>query len=279
MGLSKCGLTTAVSTLARAVMRRYTPAQAQLYVVDPNNQQLQVVEGAHLGRYVYEQEPAREMARELAALLETRRPKGTLSQAELAQRRKSWTGPEIFVFVDNEEAVSDWTITNVFDEERAGHPLRPLVQLAAQGADIGLHLIVARRLDNWARAANSLMVGPLAALKVPGIVMNADPTEGIVMGIKGAVQPPGRGTYIDGMQGLTAPVQIAVSEPDDAPPIPVDDGEAGGRHHTGDSGEGSMRRRRAGGWLMRSRRPGASWGCPRRTWPGSPGWRVPRCRG
>ncbi|MGV7254555.1 type VII secretion protein EccCa [Mycobacterium kansasii] len=205
-GNPECGLSMGLATLARAVMRAYTPDRARIYVVDPRTSLLQVVEGAHLGRYTYREQQVREMAKEVAAILEGRLPPEDATQAELAAGGR-WSGPQLFVFVDNEEAVQSMTSENIF-AENGGYPLGPLIPYVDRAKEVGLHMVVARQIGTWGRAMGSPLVGRLLQLKAPGVVMDGDRSEGAIIGtVRASVQPPGRGVYVT--DKLAAPVQIA----------------------------------------------------------------------
>lgn len=52
VGNPECGMTTALATLARSIMRVFTPAEAEIYVVDLTRELANVVVGPHLGTYV-----------------------------------------------------------------------------------------------------------------------------------------------------------------------------------------------------------------------------------
>lgn len=208
-GRPECGLSTGLATLARGVLHAYSPEQAQIYVIDAHNGLLQVVpEGAHLGAYAYRERQIRDVAVEVAAILESRLPAEEATQAELAAGTRRWSGPEIFVFVDREETIQSWDKGGW--QEGTGYPLEPLVPFVDRGREVGLHLVVSRRLAQWGRAALSPLVGRLLQAKVAGVVMDGDRGEGAIIGdTKAAKFPPGRGIYVT--DRLVAPVQIATS--------------------------------------------------------------------
>ncbi len=53
-GRSECGVSNAVAAVAQSIMRCYRPEDAQIFVIDPNNALMRVVQGPHLGRYIGE---------------------------------------------------------------------------------------------------------------------------------------------------------------------------------------------------------------------------------
>lgn len=205
-GRPGCGLSTALATLAESVMRIYTPKQAQIYVIDPFNDLLQVVEGDHLGEYAFNEARIRALADKLGAELDSRKPADDLTQAELAAGTRRWSGPEIFVFVDREEELH--RLDRGGFQLGSGYPLAPLVSLVDRGKEVGLHLIVSRRLKQWQRAVMSPLVGQMLRASTAGVVMDGDRGEGPIIGdTKAADLPSGRGIYVT--DALAAPVQIA----------------------------------------------------------------------
>lgn len=211
-GRPECGLSTALRTVARSLMRVYTPDQARIYVIDPLHNLLRVVEGPHLGDYVFHENRVRALANALSVELEARKPAENLTQAELVELtsgKRLWSGPEIFVLIDREEEVQRWDRGGFTAD--SGYPLAPLVPLIAHGREIGLHFVVARRVTQWQRAVNSPLVGQLWRGAAPGVVMDGDRAEGPIIGeTKAENFEPGRGIYVT--DTLAAPVQIAITE-------------------------------------------------------------------
>ena len=90
------------------------------------------------------------------------------------------------------------------------YPLEPLAPFVDRAKEVGLHLIVGRRIGTWARAASSPLIDRLLRIKAAGVVMSGDRNEGPIIGMQRASRmQPGRGVYVT--EGLTAPVQIATS--------------------------------------------------------------------
>jgi DNA segregation ATPase FtsK/SpoIIIE, S-DNA-T family len=105
----------------------------------------------------------------------------------------------------------------------AGSPLLPLLDLLGLGRELGLHLVLTRRVAGSARAAFEPVVQRLRELGGVGLVMSGDPGEGPLLGNQRAVPlPPGRGFLV---QPRRAPalVQVAYS-----PPPPVETGRPEG---------------------------------------------------
>jgi len=206
-GRRECGLSNALATVAQAVMRVYSPEQAQIYVIDPHNALLRVVEGAHLGEYAYREDQVRGLGHTLAGLLAGRLPDAESSQEELAQAVRHWSGPELFVIIDREETLASW-VTNAFAAD-GGHPLAGLRPFLSRGREVGLHMVMSRVIDQWAGTFSNPLISEMVKAKTPTVIMDGDRNEGaIVGGIKAEAMPPGRGKYVT--DRLTVPVQIAL---------------------------------------------------------------------
>lgn len=206
-GRPECGLSSGLATIAQGVMRVYRPDQAQIFVVDPHNNLLRVVEGEHLGRYVHRQDQVRELGDSLGALFAERMPTSDQTQEELAAGTRRWSGPDIFVLIDREETIATWDSGGFMTG--TGYPLGALTPYIGRGREVGLHLVVSRRIAQWGRTLANPMVGEMVKVKSPAIVMDGDPGEGPIIGdTKARPAEPGRGLYIT--DRVVAPVQVAL---------------------------------------------------------------------
>ncbi len=91
---------------------------------------------------------------------------------EQLRSRSWWTGPEVFVLVDDYDLVA--TTSN--------NPLLPLVDFLSQARDVGLHFYAARRGGGRGRALLDPVLGRTRELGFPGVVMSAPRDEGYLMG-------------------------------------------------------------------------------------------------
>jgi S-DNA-T family DNA segregation ATPase FtsK/SpoIIIE len=108
---------------------------------------------------------------------------------EVTQRqlrdRSWWSGPEMYVFVDDYDLVA----------ESAANPLTGLLDLLPHARDLGLHVVVARRSGGAARAMFDPFLARLRDLGAMGLTMSAGPDDGILLGsVRPTTQPAGRGT-------------------------------------------------------------------------------------
>jgi S-DNA-T family DNA segregation ATPase FtsK/SpoIIIE len=219
IGNPECGVSNSLAAVAQSIMRCYRPEEAQIYVIDPGNSLVKVVQGAHLGRYTggdglesegytYYEDDVRAMTQYIDALLAPRMPRGRAGQEELAQSKRSWTGPEIFVLIDDEQIVSGWSSgANMFRADGKGPATEGLTKYLDRAREVGLHLIVGRRFP-WGPAMSSPVAGRLIAQTAPLVVMDGNRMEGeLIRGVRPGKQPVGRGIYVT--DRLSAPAQIA----------------------------------------------------------------------
>jgi S-DNA-T family DNA segregation ATPase FtsK/SpoIIIE len=138
----------------------------------------------------------------VAGLVEgfTKRQPGADVTPEQLRTRSWWTGPEIYILVDDYDLVTG-----------GQNPLLPLVEFLPQARDIGLQLIIARRAGGASRALMDPVVGRLRELGQPAIVLSAPRDEGTLFGVRPTAQPPGRGTLVSRRYG-SVPVQLVHGE-------------------------------------------------------------------
>lgn len=94
------------------------------------------------------------------------------------------------------------------------NPLSVLHELLPHARDIGLHLIVARRVGGAARALYEPLLQRLRELDSPGLLMSGSREEGPLLGgLRPQSMPAGRGTLVRRRDGNRV-VQTAWSPPE-----------------------------------------------------------------
>ncbi|MEU5842963.1 type VII secretion protein EccCa [Rhodococcus sp. NPDC047139] len=185
-GDSGCGKTTLLRGLCRGLTESGSGAQVRIIIGDYRRTMLGVVGGDHLGGYAPSATVLSAMVRELAGICERRLPGPETTQQQLRDR-SWWTGPEVFVVVDDYDMVAT----------SGQNPLLPLLDYLPQGRDIGLHLIVARRSGGAGRALYEPVLARLRELSSPGLIMSGSRDEGALVGaVRPSPMPPGRGTFV-----------------------------------------------------------------------------------
>lgn len=211
-GRRECGRTTTLATIISEIGRLYAPGassapppapgrpSAQVWLVDPRRQLLTALGSDYVERFAYNLDGVVAMMGELAAALAGREPPPGLSAEELLSR-SWWSGPEIFLIVDDIQQLPPG-----FDS-----PLHKAVPFVNRAADVGLHVIVTRTFGGWSSAGSDPMLRALHQANAPLLVMDADPDEGFIRGkMKGGPLPRGRGLLMAEDTGVF--VQVAATE-------------------------------------------------------------------
>lgn len=211
-GRRECGRTTTLATIMSEIGRLYAPGassapppapgrpSAQVWLVDPRRQLLTALGSDYVERFAYNLDGVVAMMGELAAALAGREPPPGLS-AEVLLSRSWWSGPEIFLIVDDIQQLPPG-----FDS-----PLHKAVPFVNRAADVGLHVIVTRTFGGWSSAGSDPMLRALHQANAPLLVMDADPDEGFIRGkMKGGPLPRGRGLLMAEDTGVF--VQVAATE-------------------------------------------------------------------
>ncbi|MFN6545818.1 type VII secretion protein EccCa [Mycolicibacterium nivoides] len=186
LGDNGCGKSTALRTLCRDLVTANDPSSVQLLIVDFRRTLLGAVESDHLAGYA---PSAGALDVALPRVLETlrnRMPGPEVTQRQLHDR-SWWTGPELYVVVDDYDLVAGG----------GTNPLSPLLHYLPHARDLGLHLVLARRSGGAARAMFDPVLAGVKDLGCMGLMMSANPDDGVLLGSARPVRlPPGRGTLI-----------------------------------------------------------------------------------
>jgi DNA segregation ATPase FtsK/SpoIIIE, S-DNA-T family len=185
LGDTRSGKTAALRTICRELTRTHDAGEAQLVVVDVRRTLLGEVETEHLRGYAMSPSAAETHIAGVARELRTRMPPDTVTQRQLRDR-SWWSGPDVYVVVDDYDLVAGAAV----------NPLTPLLDLVPHAADVGLHVVVARRSGGAARAMFDPLLAALRDHGCLGLVLSANPEEGVLLGsVRPRPLPPGRGTF------------------------------------------------------------------------------------
>ncbi len=198
------GKTNLLRTVARGIVDRATPQQARIVLVDYRRTMLGFLDSEHLIGYGMSAEALTPIINDVQRSMRKRLPGADVTQQQLRDR-SWWTGPDLYVLVDDYDLVAIQGGVN---------PLAPLLEFLAQAKDVGLHLIVTRRTGGASRALYEPVIARLRELSTPGLVMSGNSEEGPLLGnIKPSVLPPGRGTLVGRKAGRQL-VQVAWLPPE-----------------------------------------------------------------
>jgi S-DNA-T family DNA segregation ATPase FtsK/SpoIIIE len=201
-GDAECGKTNLLRLIAQTITARYTPKEAMMVIADYRRGLLGAVDEKYLLGYAPSGQVFTEMVGAMKGALTQRIP-GPDVTADQLRNRSWWSGPDIYVIVDDYDLVAGG----------GTNPLGNLAELLPQARDIGLHLIVMRRAGGASRALYDPVIQRLRELDSPGFLMSGNKEEGALLGnIKPSQQPPGRGTLMRRSDGIQL-VQTAWTEP------------------------------------------------------------------
>ena len=185
-GDSKTGKSTFLRSIMQEITRLYTPDQAKIIAIDMRRSLMSDVPKEYTLRYITNHEAAMKDLRDTAGFLRGRLP-GSDVTAEQIRERSWWSGPEFWVLVDD----YDLAVT------MSGNPIAELIDLLPQASDIGLHVVLTRRMGGAARATFEKVLQMMGDLAVTGILLSGNPSEGaIINGVKPRRAIPGRAQVI-----------------------------------------------------------------------------------
>ncbi|WP_158848869.1 type VII secretion protein EccCa [Saccharothrix deserti] len=201
LGDAESGKTAFLRLLARRIVANRTPAQARVLVIDHRRGLLGAVPDTHLLGYGADTTTTAHLLSEAARAMAGRLP-GPDVTAEQLRSRSWWTGPELFVLVDDYDLVATGM----------DNPLLALLPYLPQGRDIGLHVVLTRRTGGAGRALFETFIARLRDVGSPGLLLSGDKNEGPLLGgLKPEPLPPGRGRLVDRRR---APSLVQVADPD-----------------------------------------------------------------
>jgi DNA segregation ATPase FtsK/SpoIIIE, S-DNA-T family len=186
-GDSDSGKTGFLRMLARRIVDTYQPGQARLILIDHRRGLLGEVGTEHLLGYGTDMATTTHLIAEAARGMADRLP-GPDVTPERMRKRAWWTGPELFILVDDYDLV----VTSVNN-----NPLLLLMEYLPQGRDIGLHVIVTRRTGGASRAMYDPFLSRMRDVGSIGLLLSGTKDEGPLLGgVKAEPLPPGRGRLI-----------------------------------------------------------------------------------
>ncbi|GAA0281536.1 type VII secretion protein EccCa [Cryptosporangium japonicum] len=192
------GKSTFLRCLARSVTEKYTPAEARIIVLDYRRSLLGAISGDHLIGYGTSAAVTTDVVQQVVSVMKSRLPGPDVTPDQL-RNRSWWTGPDLYLLIDDYDLVAS----------AATSPLLPLLEYLAQGRDIGLHVVLTRRIGGASRAMYDPFVGRIRELASPGLMMSGQREEGALFGtLRPQPLPPGRAWLVT-RRGGNQLVQLA----------------------------------------------------------------------
>ncbi|GAB3413868.1 type VII secretion protein EccC [Flindersiella endophytica] len=202
LGDTESGKSSFLRTIAGRIVENYTSEQARIVMVDYRHSLLGTVTGDHLIGYGTNPAIATSVIEQVAGAIAARLPGADITPEQL-RNRSWWTGPDVYVLVDDYDMVATGK----------DHPMMPLYPYLAQAAEIGLHLIVTRRSGGAGRGLFEPFLARLREVGTPGLMLSGDREEGPLLGgLRARILPAGRGFLID-RRGTVQLVQLTWRPP------------------------------------------------------------------
>ncbi|MGR3867169.1 type VII secretion protein EccCa [Streptomyces graminifolii] len=187
-GDGETGKTNALRLAIRAITTRYRPEEARILLADPGRGLLKDVPDEYRVGYVVDGDALGKLADSAAVSVAKRQP-GTDVSPEQLEKRDWWSGPLLFVLVDDYDLFSGAPGTP--------SPMLPLVPLLAQGAHIGLHMVVARSTSGAMRSVMDPLIRRMWELGNPALLFSYPKEEGKFIGeAKPRTLPAGRAQLV-----------------------------------------------------------------------------------
>lgn len=189
IGDAETGKTNLLSLICRAVVDRYTPDQGRMMLVDFRRTLAAGVPESHRLGYAVATDKLRQMIEGVARAMRERVPGPDITPERLS-KRDWWTGPQLFLVVDDFEMVSGGPMSGP-------SPFAPLLEFLAQGSELGLHLVVARSANGASRGVSDPLLRQLLEVNTPALMLSCPPSEGMFLpGVKPRAMVTGRGLYV-----------------------------------------------------------------------------------
>ena len=183
-GDARAGKTEFLRVFTRNLAGRRSPWTTRILLVDYRGGLLDAVPTEHLAGYADGPEAAAAYAEQVWERLRHRVPADGTPPRDAV--RAGGPDPELYVVVDDYDGLAG-----------TANPLAPLADLVPYGRDVGLHLVLARRVTSAARVAGTdRLAGVLARGAAASLVLSGDPGEGVLAGVPAVPRPPGRGVLL-----------------------------------------------------------------------------------
>ncbi|WP_028649448.1 type VII secretion protein EccC [Nocardiopsis sp. CNT312] len=200
VGDTETGKTTLIRHITNAIRQHYGPGTARVVLADQRRRLYDAVPKEMQLGYAVSPDSLKEMVVAAAQAMKARMP-GPEIAPERIRKRDWWTGPELFLVIDDFEMVSG----------SGPSPLAPLMPMLAQGAEIGMHVILVHAAGGFNRAASDPAIRSLIDFNTPSIMLSCPPSEGMLFGnIRARRMPPGRALWISRRDPVE--VQLAIAE-------------------------------------------------------------------
>ncbi|PKV76813.1 S-DNA-T family DNA segregation ATPase FtsK/SpoIIIE [Nocardia fluminea] len=201
IGDSGSGKTKLLHSIIQGIVASNKPDQARFIVGDYRRSLLGLIPEGYLAGYGSSAPQLTANMNDLAEYVRERNP-GSDVTAQQLRDRSWWSGPELYVIIDDYDLVS----------ASMANPLLALVELLPRARDLGFHLITARRSGGAGRATkDDAILARMRDVGAAGLILSCRQEEGVIMGdTEPFPMPPGRCTYVT--RSTAGRIQLAVPD-------------------------------------------------------------------
>jgi S-DNA-T family DNA segregation ATPase FtsK/SpoIIIE len=189
-GDTECGKSNLLRVLTAGIVGAYSDEDAKLIFIDYRRSLLDSSEVPHQIGYATSSVTASALLNDARDALLKRLPPPNLTPGQL-RARSWWSGPDLFVIVDDYELVAN-----------SANPMIALSELLPQARDIGLHVVLARSAGGAGRAMFEPVIQRMREMGSPGLIMSGSRDEGQLLGgVRPVALPAGRGYLVERRAG------------------------------------------------------------------------------
>jgi S-DNA-T family DNA segregation ATPase FtsK/SpoIIIE len=194
VGDSGSGKTSFLRSWMRGMTERHSQWDIRFMVVDYRRSLLGAVPDEYLGAQAANSDHATAYVEQLVGKLKERMPPADITSHDL-RLRNWWSGPELCLVVDDYDLVSG--------PAGSRGPLAPLTEYVTHAAEIGFHVVIARRSGGISRAlVSDPLISRLQEYGTGGLILSGDSREGGILADQRAVRrQPGRGVLVGRRHG------------------------------------------------------------------------------
>ncbi|MFE9389609.1 type VII secretion protein EccCa [Streptomyces sp. NPDC006784] len=190
-GESESGKTALLRLLVKQISERYSGDEAKIVVGDYRRALLGAIPDSHLLEYAPMSNTMETHMNALRDLMDRRAPSSDVTPQQLRDR-SWWTGPQIFIVVDDYELVAT----------SSGNPMAALTEHLPFSRDVGVRFIIARSAAGASRSMFESFMTRIKELGAQGVLLSGDPSEGDLLGnVRPRPMPPGRGFFVSRKRG------------------------------------------------------------------------------
>ncbi|MEV6028562.1 type VII secretion protein EccCa [Streptomyces sp. NPDC052036] len=187
-GDSETGKTNSLRLAIDAILRRYRPEEARILLADTRRDLLGAVPEEYRVGFAVDGDALTTLAGNAAVSVGKRVPGPEISPERLAGR-DWWTGPRLFLVVDDYDLYGGGP--------GAGSPLGALAPMLAHSANIGLHMVISRSTSGATRAMMDPVLRRIWELGSPALLHSYPKEEGKFIGeARPRTLPPGRAQLV-----------------------------------------------------------------------------------